>query len=155
MWIYRLAGEADLPQLAEMRWDFRTEHEGIPFELSKERFLTVCLEFLQRAFKSGRWSFWLADQDGQILTNAFVQRIEKVPSPTHLAREFGYVTNVYTRPAWRRQGIGAGLIQTVQEWAAAQGLEMLVLWPARPSVEFYRRAGFLQPGEEMEYPLDE
>ena len=91
--------------------------------------------------------------EGLIIAQAFVQRIQKVPTPWSIQCEFGYVTNVYTYPAYRNKGIGARLMEHYQEWARQQNLEMLVLWPSQRAVPFYPRGGFHRPTEAMEYRL--
>jgi len=53
-----------------------------------------------------RHAFWLEDGHDPA-------EVDKVT----FVREFGYVTNVYTQPAHRDQGIGRVLMQDVQQWA--------------------------------------
>ena len=153
--IYRLAVESDFAQLAELRWEFRTELHPASPGITRKVFLPVCLTFLQRAYTGGNWAFWVAEEDGRIIANAYVQRILKVPNPNRLDPEFGYITNVFTRPEYRNHGIGARLIRQVQQWGREQRLEMFVLWPSRRSGPFYQRAGFHPGGEALECSLDE
>jgi GNAT superfamily N-acetyltransferase len=150
---YRMAGPDDLAQLTEMRWEFRSEYRPVPEEVSREKFFETCLAFLQEAFASGRWYCWIAEVDDQILAHVFLQRIAKIPIPTHFKSEFGWVTNVYTRPEWRNQNIGAELMQLVEEWAQEEDLQMLVLWPSKRAVPFYERAGFHADTAEMEFRI--
>ena len=49
----------------------------------------------------------------------------------------GYVTNVYTRPAYRGRGIGTRLMSHVLQWAREHDLESLIVWPSETSVRFY------------------
>jgi GNAT superfamily N-acetyltransferase len=151
---YRLAAEQDFPRLAEMRWDFRTEYKLPEGTLPKAEFISAFVDFLRQGQTSGKWAYWIAEVEGLIIAQAFVQRIQKVPTPWSIQREFGYVTNVYTDPAYRNQGIGARLMEHLQEWARQQNLEMLVLWPSQRAVPFYQRGGFYRPTEAMEYPLN-
>lgn len=153
--IYRLAVESDFPQLARLRWELHTEHHSPRPGITWEIFLPDCLAFLQRGHAFGNWAFWVAEQDGRIIANAYVQRIHKVPSPRRLDPEFGYVTNVYTCPVYRNQGIGAEWVRHIQEWGREQRLEMFVLWPSKRSVPFYQRAGFRPSDEALECSLDE
>lgn len=150
---YRLANAADLPTLVEMRWAMRTELHPPSHEITRESFFPVCLEFLQKSLAGGQWAFWVAEQDGGLIANAYLQRVLKVPSPNRLDPEFGYITNVYTRPAQRGQGVGAGLIRHMQAWARQERLEMLILWPSERSAEFYRRLGFTPSPEGLECDL--
>ena len=82
--IYRLAGLEDLPTLAQIRWDFRME--GQPARPAQERahFVEVCRGFLHKALESRRWAFWVAEHQGQIVAQCFVQVIRKVPRPSNL-----------------------------------------------------------------------
>lgn len=153
---FRPATPDEFPQLAELRWQFRSEHDVDhpkfdPSEAARAEFIPVCLEFLQQGQAEGRWTFWIAMQeDGLIVSNAYLYRIPKVPRPGRLHGQMGYVTNVYTRPAWRGQGIGVQLLSTMQTWARENGIERLILWPAEGRQGFYARLGFL-PGEALEW----
>ena len=150
---YRLATENDATALAEMRWAFRTETVERPPTITREEFVTACAEFFRRVLGEGHWACWLAEDDGQIVSHMFIQRIRKIPNPYRLHGEFGYITNAYTRPAFRNQGIGAALLQRVKEWARQQDLELLILWPSDTSVAFYERAGFSSEHEILQYRL--
>jgi len=151
--ICRLAVEPDFPHLAQMRWDFRTETEPAEGALPEDKFTAAFINFLRQGQASGKWAFWIAEEDGLIIAQAFVQRIQKVPTPWLIQREIGYVTNVFTYPAYRSQGVGARLMEHVQEWARQQNLEMLILWPSQRAVSFYARCGFTHPSRLMEYQL--
>jgi ribosomal protein S18 acetylase RimI-like enzyme len=74
-----------------------------------------------------------------------------VPKPNKLNDVLGYVTNVYTRPAYRGQGIGTQLMTHVLAWAREQDLESLIVWPSETSVGFYERAGFRGSPDMLEY----
>ncbi len=149
--IIRQATPQDIPVLTRMRWDFRTESRVLPTPHTWEEFQPACAAFFERAMQSGRWAFFVAEQDGQILSQVCLQRIEKIPNPRSLHPEFGYVTNVYTRPQQRNTGIGAQLLAHVQAWSKEQGLEMLVLWPSQRAKPFYQRLGFDFSAEAMEW----
>ena len=145
--------ERDLPALAEMRWNFRTEDSPDTPRTSKDAFIAACTGFLRRGLEMGNWVYWIAERDGTMVSHIFVQRIAKVPKPNRLHEEYGYVTNVYTRPAYRRQGIGSELLRRVQAWAKEQDLEMLIVWPGGNAVPFYEREGFHADLEALVYEV--
>lgn len=153
---YRSANADELPELAELRWQFRAHLDAAhpkfdPSETAHAEFTAACLEFLREGLAEGRWAFWIAvREDGLILSNAYVYRFPKVPRPGRLRSQMGYVTNVFTRPDWRGQGIGTQLLQHMQTWARENGIERLILWPAEGRQDFYARLGFL-PGEALEW----
>jgi GNAT superfamily N-acetyltransferase len=63
------------------------------------------------------------------------------------------VTNVYTRPPYRGQGIGTELLERVKAWARGEDLQVLIVWPGEESVAFYERAGFSAENEVLEYTV--
>lgn len=152
--IYREATRDDIPRLAQMRWDFRVElaHELIAPE-AKEPFMQVMLDFLVEAFDSGRWGIWVAEEDGIIVSNVYVQRIRKVPRPIRLNAEMGYLTNMFTYPEYRGKGVGAELLRRVIEWGRKINLETIILWPAEGREAFYERGGFEHDKEAMTQEL--
>ena len=138
MMIYRMATEADADELAQMRWDFRLEeaHGASVHDLAS--FLQACAAFLRQGLREQRWTYWVAQQEHQIASHIYIQRVRKVPKPNRLDDALGYVTNVYTRPAYRGQGIGTQLMAYVLQWASEHDLESLIVWPSETSVGFYK-----------------
>jgi GNAT superfamily N-acetyltransferase len=136
---YRVAVESDVEDLALMRWDFRLEEaSGEPVN-DQRTFLQACVAFLRQGLASQRWTYWIA--------------VCRVPKPNRLNDGFGYMTNVYTTPAYRGRGIGSELMARVIQWAKAQDLECLLVGPSDTSVRFYERAGFRWNEDLMEYTL--
>ncbi len=149
---YRLATEADLLMLAKMRYAYWLEDGQHPAETDEAGFLDECEAFLRRALAGGQWTIWLAELAGEILAHVYIERVAKIPKPSKIRDAFGYVTNVYTKPAYRGRGIGAALLQRVKDWAQAQDLEFLIVWPSEASGRFYERAGF-ESTEAVEYSV--
>ncbi len=139
---YRLANEADLLQLAAMRWAFQTEDDVETPVVEKAEFLEKCVEYLRKSLEAKDWAFWIAEQNGEIIAQIFVKTIVSVPRPARLENAWGYVTNVYTKPQFRGKGIGAELLQQVKLWAIEQNFEILIVSPSEDSVSFYKREGF-------------
>lgn len=79
----------------------------------------------------------------------------KLPRPSAPPGAWGYVTNVYTLPEWRNRRVASELLRRVIEWARAERLELLIVWPSERSVEFYERAGFSTENEVMELLLEQ
>lgn len=139
MVICRTATDADAAELAAMRWDFRLEEApGTPLH-DRVTFPRAYRVFLEQGLADQRWTYWIATADAQIVSHIYIQRISKVPKPNRLDDAFGYVTNVYTRPAFRNRGIGTQLMAHVLGWAKEQDLESLIVWPSTESVRFYAR----------------
>jgi GNAT superfamily N-acetyltransferase len=139
---FRLAAEDDLAALAINRWRLRVEEDGEPTGVAPADFYRRCEGFLREALRSGAWAFWLAEAEGRVIANACVQVVPKLPRPGRFDDAIGYLTNVYTDPAWRGRGVGTTLLARVIEWARDRDLERLVVWPSERSRTLYARAGF-------------
>ena len=144
----RLATQQDAAELARLRWDF-SDQSNQQYAIFAEQF-TV---FLQRALMSGTWAIWVAEYEGKLIANIYVQLVEKVPRPGRPRAYYGFVTNVYSEPFARNQGIGSQLMRAVQDWARERYAEFLVVWPSEESVRFYQRAGFVRNVDILECDL--
>lgn len=89
----------------------------------------------------------VADIGGQVL--GFVDaRIERSPDPMHREMTFCHVVEIAVRESYRSQGVGALLLQTVEDWGRRQGaafasLEYLVA--NTRAAAFYQRTMGYQP----------
>lgn len=149
--IYRTATENDFPQLAEMRWDFRQESGEEIAVVEKDEFIEKCLEFLQSEVEN--YTYWIAENDGKIVSHIFVHQIKLVPRPCRINDSFAYLTNTYTKPEFRGQRIGAKLLQNVINWGKSEDFELLLVYPSEESVNFYGRLGFENDREVLKLVL--
>ncbi|NJP12607.1 MAG: GNAT family N-acetyltransferase [Leptolyngbyaceae cyanobacterium RU_5_1] len=133
-----------------MRWEFQIEGNGSTPIVSKVEFVEICSNYLKQGLLQKNWVYWIAELEGEIVSHIFVQRVRGVPRPTWLNNAYGYVSNVYTKPAYRRQGIGTELMQQVLSWAGQQELDVLIVSISEESLTFYERAGFTAKNEWME-----
>lgn len=151
----RLAEEEDIDQLIRMRWDFHNEYSECRIgEDSYGLFYTECKIFLTEALRSRRWFIWVAVTEGRIASHIYLERIDKLPRPGRSSNSFAYMTNVYTLPEWRREGIGSRLLNAIELWSKEQVHEFIIVWPSEWSRSFYERNGYLQCKEPMELMLE-
>lgn len=136
----RRADPSDGAALAALRWEFSKE-DGLSIEETWEDFQDLWRGFWHTAEAHG-WVVWVAERDGQLLGNMWVQLVEKVPRPGNRIRYLGYLTNVYVKPEARGQDVGSRILAEVIAWAKTENLELLFVWPSSESVEFYKSAGF-------------
>src|SRR5688572_14017516 len=94
--VFRTATPGDAHQLARLRWDFSPEQVAAGSE-SLEQFQARFAAWLEGAPARG-WTVWLADHEGAIVSNIWINVVGKVPRPGIHNLSLGYVTNVYTVP---------------------------------------------------------
>lgn len=151
--VYRRATSDDVPELAQLRWDFRQEGGETPIQ-SREEFTRRYRGFFEAGVRYGSWAHWVAEVDAQIVAHMAVQVIGSVPRPSRASDQWGYLTDCYTRPEFRDDGIGSSLLKQVIAWAEKNDLEILLVFPGEGSVSFYEKAGF-GPDETLQLRLRE
>ena len=137
----RQATDRDVAALARLRYEFTLE-DG-PIASPRPDFSTAFEEIVGSGLKDGRWSVWVAEIAGEIVSHVFIGLVDKIPRPTPEPRWLGYLTNVYTTPAFRSLGLGGGVLEAAKSWVGEQDIELLIVWPSDGSVGFYRRHGFV------------
>jgi len=137
----RLATPSDALALARSRYSFRSSL-GIPCE-EEESFVERCCLWMQsRLGEQGSWRCWVAEREHAIVGNLWMHLIEKIPNPVIEPEHHAYVTNFYVREEERGRGIGSKLLEAALEWAKAQDVHAVILWPTQQSRPLYERHGF-------------
>lgn len=90
----------------------------------------------------------VADEDGRLIGMAGGYEPDDAPADREL-------WGMWVAPEWRGRGIGADLVRSVVDWAAAAGAERLTLWVVTtntPAPSLYRAAGFAGTGKAQPLP---
>jgi len=143
----RLATAADAHRLAELRWEFRAAKEAAVEDHGA--FLERCAAWMADELKDGRWRAWVAERDGEIVGQAWLHVLSKLPNPNGERARHAYISNVYVVPA-ARGGVGTRLVNAAIEWASAHHVDRIVLWPTVRSRSMYIRHGFTPNGDVLE-----
>ena len=137
----RAAVAGDASVLARLRYDFRCEL-GTPVE-AEPAFVARCASWMrERIGAESEWRCWVAEEDGEIVGNLWLCRVEKMPNPVAEREQHAYVTNVYVIPARRGAGIGGRLLEAALEWCRSAEVDAVLLWPSERSRSLYGRYGF-------------
>jgi ribosomal protein S18 acetylase RimI-like enzyme len=129
----------DLPRIADFRWRLKTEDAAEFDAVQRTAFVSA---FVTEQSQPGSFSHWVAEVDSHVVAVMSIQRVAKLLSPDQQPAAFGYLTNCYTLPEFRRRGIGSHLLTTIIAWAREQEYELLLVWPSDQSYAFYERSGF-------------
>jgi GNAT superfamily N-acetyltransferase len=144
----RRATPEDAAALAELRWEFRAGRE--PAVEDHEAFIARCAVWMRHEIEGDRWRAWAAvDDSGGIVGQVWTYLIEKLPNPVAERERHAYLSNLYVKPT-ARGGTGTALLEAALEWAGANDVDSVVLWPSERSVTLYRRHRFTRDGRVME-----
>ena len=148
--VVRRAVVEDAEDLEAMRWRLKTEDLAGPTSL--DQFVSESAAWFADNLMSA-WVAWVAERSGQLRGQVFMHLTEKVPAPFANSTALGYVTNFYVSPEVRNRGIGGRLLAELRNYAEAERLDTLIVWPSERSVPAYKRAGFSGATDILEMPL--
>jgi GNAT superfamily N-acetyltransferase len=143
----RQASAADASALAALRWEFRAGRE--PAVESENAFLARCAVWMRDELASGRWRAWVATRDGDIVGQVWVNIIPKLPNPVGESERHLYLSNLFVAPN-ERGGVGTRLLERALDYARAEHMDRVLLWPSARSVSLYERYGFSRHADVME-----
>lgn len=141
----RSATAADAPELARLRFAFRSEtHDVVE---SEEEFADRCEPWMRdRLGRATGWRAWVADRRGAagaaLVGTLWLQLIEKLPNPGDEAETHAYITSVYVRQDARNEGLGSRLIEAALGACRDLDVDTVFLWTRERSRPLYARYGF-------------
>lgn len=146
----RPAAPADSRPLAELRYDFRSALADSAEP--RDGFVERCGRWMHDRLASGHWRAWIADRDGELVGQIWLQVIEKVPNPVGERFRHAYISNLFvTKDA--RGGVGTRLLEAALGHAKDLAVDRVVLWPTDRSRSLYLRYGFTPEGDVFEKKL--
>ena len=145
------AGDAEL--LAQMRLEMRKERETAACTISEAEFLRCNVEFFHTHLAAGDFiSFLCFDGDEAAACSGLSLQIHP-PTYENPSGKSGYVTNMFTRPAWRRRGLAKRLVDLLVEAAKTAGCAKLYLNASKMGRPVYEKYGFKSVDGEMSFDL--
>lgn len=150
----RRALPRDADALAQLRYRFRLERR--PATESLDAFAVRCSNWMRPRLRGdSHWTVWLAERDGAIVGNVWLQIVEKIPNPGPESELHAYVSNFFIVPEERNSGLGTRLLGAAVGHCKTHGVDTLFLWPSQRSIPLYSRAGFESPTDLLVLELRE
>ncbi len=148
---YRLATPDDAETLGRLRWAMETERhpEHAATDEQLAAYLDAARQDISAEIERGAHIAFLAEGDGQVVACAILIWWTMLPNLRHLHRKRGYVSSVYTDPAWRRRGIARHLMEQLIARAQVMGIDRLILWASDMGRPLYLDQGF-EPSRALE-----
>jgi ribosomal protein S18 acetylase RimI-like enzyme len=149
----RIAEVDDAEVIGYHRARMFQDMEQIPAHLF-DAFRIRSTERVRGMLISGEYVGWLANPlaaPDEIVAGAGVQLRTVLPHPagddSFAEGRHGLIINVFTEPAWRRQGLAELLLRQIIQWSCEQKLDRLVLHSSKYGRALYERLGFAQTNE--------
>jgi GNAT superfamily N-acetyltransferase len=90
----------------------------------------------------GSFLAWVADDAGTVVAATGLTVLDRPPYPGNLTGLDGYVTNMFTLPAYRRRGLARQLLDLLIAHARQVGIKRLFLESSREGQPLYEKFGF-------------
>src|SRR5436309_11500745 len=103
--------------------------------------------------KSNRFAGFIVDVDGQPVASGCVWIMQVQPRPNWKGTEAAYLLSMYTEPAHRGRGHGAGIVREAIRYAKGRGIHVMLLHASPFGEPIYQRLGF-ERTKEMRLFLD-
>lgn len=147
--VYRKATLQDVETLVQMRQTQLMDEGSVPrYSIDDE-----LLDFFTESLTSGAMVEWVAEDGDEIVATAAIVFYQFPPGYTNKSGRKGYVTNMYTKNAYRGQGIASTLLGKLAEEAKAAGIDKIWLGASPMGRPVYERFGFKDSPNWLELDL--
>jgi len=147
---YRPARAEEIEQLAQLCKQ-QLMDEGQQPNCNIDRELHA---FFAQGMQDGTLVEWVAEENGALVATAAIIFYPFPPSFTNPGGIRGYLTNVYTSPAFRGRGIAGDLLRQLMAEAEKRGVPALMLSASAMGRPVYEKLGFIRDESWMNLRLD-
>jgi ribosomal protein S18 acetylase RimI-like enzyme len=144
--IYRTATIDEIDTLAKLRKQQLVD-EGISDNKDID---TELHDFFTKKMKDGSLVEWVVEEKGNIIATGAIAFYEFPPTYTNKSGLKGYITNMYTAPAYRGRGIATSLLDKLIAEAKERKVEKLWLGASKMGRPVYLNYGFKETDEWLE-----
>ena len=149
----RRAQVEDAELLAEMRIEMRRERESSATSVDADEFFRLSRDFFRTRIAAGDFISYIAWAGDQAAACSGLSIQRHPPTYANPGGRYGYITNMYTRPAWRRMGAASLLVEKLAEEARRAGCARLGLNASPMGRSVYLKCGFRPVDGEMSLDL--
>jgi len=139
---YRLANEADILQLVNMRLNYLAEDYGGLTDEQTSAIRAQLREYFTKHLNRDL-SVYVCEDQAEIVATVFLLITEKPANPAFITGLTGTILNVYTLPHYRNRGIAGNLMRMAVSDAESKNLSYLELYATKAGYNLYRKLGFV------------
>lgn len=153
--VFRRATLEDIPELVKFKLLLLDELNPNEDKTKLDTLKKELEKFFEDHIGTTEFISWLVEYEGEIVATSGLILWRVPPRYDCLYGKYGYISNMYTVPKARRNGISTELIKKLIEEAKILGIEILNLHATKDGIQMYRRFGFTDPIDpEIELNLD-
>ena len=152
--VIRKATLEDMELLVEWRMEVLHEVFSIPQNQSTKALEKENRCYYQKALQTGEHIACFACLDDKVIGCGGICSYREMPSPDNLTGKCAYLMNIYTRPQFRRQGVGQAIIKWLVKQAVQLDISKIYLETSKAGERLYIKTGFVPMQGMMKLPVD-
>ncbi|MEN9583868.1 MAG: hypothetical protein RLZZ616_874 [Pseudomonadota bacterium] len=141
--IVRQATQADIPVLVSLRMGLFCEVGELSDPLVDVDLWQATSAYFSTAQADGCARSWVAEVGGEVVASGTLALFVRPPYPGNLSGREAYLLNMYTLPAYRKQGMASALLNAMVAYACAEQLGKVWLHASDEGRPLYERVGFV------------
>lgn len=142
---YEPATIAAVGLLIDYRIRFLEELSGVQPAQTTTALRNSLHDYFSKAIADGSYICWMAQKDGIVAGLGGMAIWQKPGNFKTPGGKVGYILNMYTLPAFRKQGICSSLMEKLIESAKAMDVDILELHTTADGEPVYRKYAFNEP----------
>lgn len=151
----RSAGIADLELLVKWRLEVLHQVFSIPANQTLDRLEKENRRYYQEALSTGEHIACFAYVKDKAVGCGGICFYKEMPSPDNPTGQCAYLMNIYTRSAFRGQGVGQQIVQWLIERAIQRNISKIYLETSEAGKKLYEKIGFIEMPDMMKLPIKE
>ena len=148
---YRVATIDDLELLTQTRVEFFADIHKDMTDVQKAEIYDYNKKYFEETLKDDTFTAYLAFNEDTLIATSGVNFYRTPPNPGNKTGKTAYISNMYTKPEYRKQGIATHLFTVTIEEARKRGCERVILHATDGGRSVYEKYGFFVPHGAMEY----
>ncbi|WP_429233397.1 GNAT family N-acetyltransferase [Aeromonas salmonicida] len=141
--IIRQADMADIPALVSLRMGLFCEVGELADPLADLDLWQATSAYFSAGQADGSARSWVAEVEGEVVASGTLALFVRPPYPGNLSGREAYLLNMYTLPAYRKQGMASALLDAIVVHASAEQLGKVWLHASDQGRPLYERMGFV------------
>ena len=138
----RKAGIDDIDLIIKLRIDYLREERGLTSLEEQEILKDELKVYLHKRIPSGDFIVFIAEDNGNIISTAFLSVIERPPRTALSSNLTGTIYNVFTYAEFRRKGYATKVISAILEEAKVLNIASVDLLATEDGKYLYEKLGF-------------
>jgi len=141
--IIRRATQADIPALVSLRMGLFCEVGELSDPLADLDLWQATSAYFSTTQADDSARSWVAEVGDEVVASGTLALFVRPPYPGNLSGREAYLLNMYTLPAYRKQGMASALLDAMVAHASAEQLGKVWLHASEQGRPLYERMGFV------------